>query len=45
MKAIERLEREHVWVRHISTCLETLVAEAKARNQLPEATYEVLSKL
>jgi hemerythrin-like domain-containing protein len=42
MKSIEILEREHRWVGWMANCLERLVAEARARDQLDELASELL---
>jgi len=42
MKSIEVLEREHRWVGWMATCLERLVAESRALEQLDELASELL---
>jgi hemerythrin-like domain-containing protein len=42
MKTLDVLHREHSWITTMATCLEALVARARATDQLPEPAYELL---
>jgi hemerythrin-like domain-containing protein len=42
MRAIEILRREHGWIRWMSECLEMVISEGRAEEQLPPEAYELM---